>query len=178
MRLAAILLLIVLIAACTPETPTPTVTPPPVTVESGTSPAGVISLTIPVPAPGTLVAGSSNVPEGGRPPIEFTTVYFSRTGGVSGQELSVEVRRDGTLIRDGETSTVPEATIADIDNRLNLIDFYGIQGIFTGQQPPDAFFYSLTVESNVGSRTINAQDGLIPPELMELYSFFMGLGAS
>jgi hypothetical protein len=179
MRLAAILLLVLLFAACNPATPTPTITPPPeVTLEAGTNPAGVISLTIAVPIPGTLVVGSSNVPEGGRPPIEFTTVYFSRTGGIAGQQLLIELRRDGTLIRDGETSTVPESVIADVDNRLNLIDFYGIQGIFTGPLAPDAFLYSLTVDSNVGSRSINAQDGLTPPELGELFSFFAGLGVS
>jgi hypothetical protein len=179
MRLAAILLFSLLFAACTPAAPTPTATPPPqMTLEPGVNPAEVISLTIAVPPPGTLIVGSSNVPEGGRPTTEFSIVYFSRTGGIAGQELMIEVRRDGTLIRDGETSTLPETTIADIDNRLNLIDFYGIQGIFTGPLPPDAFLYSLTVDSNVGSRTINAQDGLTPPELADLFGFFAGLGAS
>ena len=179
MRLAAILLFSLLFAACTPASPTPTATPPPeTTFEPGTNPADVISLTIAVPPPGTLVVGSSNVPEGGRPPIEFTIVYFSRTGGIAGQQLLIELRRDGTVIRDGETSTVPETIIADINNRLNLIDFYGIQGIFTGPLAPDAFLYSLTVDSNVGSRTINAQDGLTPPELADLFNFFVGLGAS
>lgn len=178
MRLAASLLFILLFAACNPATPTPTATPPPeVTLEAGTNPLGVISLTIAVPPPGTLIVGSSNVPEGGRPPIEFSTVYFSRTGGIAGQQLLIELRRDGTVIRDGETSSVPETTVADVDNRLNLIDFYGIQGIFTGPLAPDAFLYSLTVDSNVGSRTISAQDGLTPPELVELFNFFSQLGA-
>jgi hypothetical protein len=179
MRLAASLLLIALFAACTPATPTPTITPPPeVTLEPGVNPAEVISLTIAVPPPGTLIVGSSNVPEGGRPAIVFNTITFSRTGGIAGQQLIIELRRDGTVIRDGETSNVPESVIADVDNRLNLIDFYGIQGIFTGPLPPDAFFYSLAVDSNIGSRTINAQDGLTPPELGELFSFFAALGTA
>jgi hypothetical protein len=177
MRLAASLLLILLFAACNPATPTPTATPTAeATSDAGTGQLGVISLTIEIPPPGTLVVNNSNVPEGGRPPIELDTVTFARSGGIAGQQLVIELHSDGTLIRDGETSNVSEAVVADANNRLNLIDFYGIQGIFTGPLAPDAFLYSLTVDSNIGSRTINAQDGLTPPELVDLFSFFSQLG--
>jgi hypothetical protein len=179
MRLAATLILILLFAACSPEIPTPTATPTAeatATIAADSDQLSVLSLTIAVPIPGTLILGNSNVPPGGRPALEFDTVYFTRTGGIAGQQLLIELRRDGTLIRDGESSTVPDATVADVDNRLNLIDFYGLQGIFTGPVAPDAFIYNLTVESNVGSRTISAQDGFTPPELIDLFSFFAALG--
>jgi hypothetical protein len=177
MRLAACVLLILLLAACG-AAPTPTATATSSAPDlSSTDEVSVISMTIEVPIPGTLVPGLSNMPRGGRPAIEFDTVYFSRSGGIAGQSLSVELRADGTLIRDEETTSVPEATLTEVNERLNRIDFYGLQGIFTGFASSDAYSYNLTVESGIGSRTISAQDGYTPPELLELFDFFSQLGA-
>lgn len=178
MRLAACVVLILLLAACGAATPTPTPTATSSAPDlSGTDEVSVISMTIEVPIPGTLVPGLSNMPRGGRPPIDFDAVYFSRSGGIAGQTLTVELHADGTLIRNEETSSVPEETLTEVNDRLNRIDFYGLQGIFTGFASPDTYSYNLTVESSIGSRTISAQDGYTPPELLELFDFFSGLGA-
>jgi hypothetical protein len=72
---------------------------------------------------------------------------------------------------------VSEELLTQANDRLNQIDFYRLQGVFTGPALPDGYFYSLTVESAIGSRTLSAQDGYTPPELMELFAFFSDLGA-
>ena len=176
MRFIVGLTFILLLAACGAADPAPTVTPTEESASEATSEVSVISLTLEVPLAGTLVYSFSNMPSGGHPPIAFETVYFTRSGGTGGQTLNLELHADGTLTRDGEALTVPEETLAEVNNRLNRIDFYSLQGVFTGPLSPDIFSYDLTVESNVGSRTVSAQDGLTPPELLELFNFFMQLG--
>lgn len=176
MRLVVCLLFALLLAACgsaTP-TPTPTPTPPPATLPvAATDELSVLSMTIEVPIPGTLTYDRSNIPA-----IDFDTVTFSRTGGIVGQTLTIEIHRDGRLVRNGETSSVSEEIVAAVNDRLNAIHFYGIRGVFTGPISPDAYSYYLTVDSPLGSRTISAQDGMTPPELIDLFSFFGQLGAS
>jgi hypothetical protein len=177
MRLAVCLVLILLFAACGTATPAPTATATEDASDlSATSEVGVLSMTIEVPIPGTVMPGLSNMPTGGRPTIAFETVYFTRSGGIAGQTLNLQLEADGTLTRNDETISVPETTVAEVNDRLNRIDFYGLQGVFTGPVSPDAFSYDLTVESNVGSRTISAQDGFIPPELLDLFNFISQLG--
>lgn len=177
MRLTACVLLAVLLAACGTAAPTPTATPPPSpeTEAAPTNEIGVLSLTIEVPQTGTLVRSGSNAPDGGRPAIVFSTVTLVRTGGIAGQTLTVIVRSDGTLTRDEAQGTVSEDTLEAINRQLNAIDFYSVQGVFTGEPQPDAYTYYLTVESQIGSRTITMQDGLTPPELTDLIRYFANL---
>jgi hypothetical protein len=176
MRLFVCLLFALLLAACGSTTPTPTSTlPAPTTgpAAEATDELSVLSMTIEVPISGTLTYGQSGVST-----FEFDKATFARTGGITGQTLTVEVNADGTLIRDGESSSVSETVVADINTRLNTLNFYGIRGVFTGPASPDAYSYFLTVDSPMGSRTLNTQDGMTPPELLDLFSFFAELGTS
>ncbi len=176
MRLAACLVVLALLSACGTTTPTPTATVEGTPNLAVTDEVSVISMTIEVPIAGTLVMGLSNVPAGGRPPVEFETIYFARSGGIAGQPLNIELRSDGTLIRDDETTAVSDETLTAMNDRLNRIDFYGLQGVFTGPVSSDAFSYDLTVASSIGSRTVSAQDGFTPPELIDLFNFISQLG--
>lgn len=174
MRLIACLTLLVLLAACGTATPTPTATLPIPTETPNAAPTNELSelaLTIAVPIPGTLVYSQNNLP-----PIDFTVVTFTRTGGIAGETLNIEINQDGTLVRNETESSVSPDVVSEINDRLNTIHFYNLQGTFNGPVMADAFSYSLTVASDQGSRTISAQDGFIPPELLELFGFFAGLG--
>ena len=172
MRLFVYLLFAMLLAACGGTTPSPTAAPPPATLPAeATDELSVLSMTIEVPIPGTLTYGQSGIST-----FEFDKVTFARTGGITGDTLTVEVQSDGTLVRNGESNSISEAVVTDINSRLNTINFYGIRGVYTGPASPDAYLYFLTVDSAMGSRTLSAQDGMTPRELLDLFSFFADLG--
>lgn len=173
--LVAISLLV--LAACngptaSTATPEPTVVPDTATPEpvQQASPAVVVSL----PPVGEMVSSATEDPEAG---LVFDTIFFTQTGGASNVELTIELRGDGTLIRNGETSTVSQEDVLAIDAMLDELNFFGIQGVFAAAAPnPDVYSYSITVERAGSSLMINAQDTYTPVELKELFAAIINLG--
>ncbi len=125
-----------------------------------------------LPPPGTLVVGSSSSST-----ASFNTITLTRTGGSPRTVQTILLRSDGTLTRDGQTSTVPAEVVAHVDDLLRKIDFFNISGQFTGPNAsPGTYQYSLDVETSDAGRTIFAQDGLMPPELLALFTEISQLG--
>ncbi|MCA0457332.1 MAG: hypothetical protein LCI00_25400 [Chloroflexi bacterium] len=130
-----------------------------------------------LPIPGTLIAPVTEEPGAGQP---FSQVILNRSGGLQGTPLDVILSADGTLIRNGATSTVSPDVVTQINQMLDQMGFFGMQGVFQGiGTSADVFTYNITVEKPSGAaRTVTAQDGYIPPELAALLQVLQGLGES
>ncbi|RMF82113.1 MAG: hypothetical protein D6737_02965 [Chloroflexi bacterium] len=127
-----------------------------------------------VPLPGTIVAPAT---EDAAPGLLFDSLIYTQSGGPGDTELTVELHSDGTLIRDGETFTVSPEVVAEIDQLLDDIGFFGLSGTFTSPaRGSDTYIYALRVEQGGLSRAIRGQDGLLPPELQNLFVRLSQLG--
>lgn len=188
-----LILLVVLLAACqgNPE-PTATLAP---TLDPAANDGGeavgaggqsfvptdpvIATLNIELPPAGTLVVPTTD-PSPGAPSSDVSdlhSVIFTRTGGLSGATMTIELLGDGTLTRDGVTTQVPLEVVDQIVDHLNAINFHRIQGVFTMPGgAPDSFRYMTTVTSAAGSQTIITDDALTPPPLRELYLLLLNLG--
>lgn len=148
-------------AALTDATPIPTVTP-----------AGEGALIVPVP--GTLVASETQDPE---PRGLFDYVSMTQTGGREDITLVIQVYSDGRVIRDGVEGRVESALVAEIDNAINTLNFFGMQGAMLG--PPggaDTYRYRVIVKRGFQERAIWAQDGFMPNEFIQLLSLIRDAG--
>jgi hypothetical protein len=126
-----------------------------------------------MPPPGQIISTATTPdPDAG---LIFDVIRYRQTGG--GETLEIEVRSDGTVTRNGATSTITQDQIIFIDNLLDQMNYYGIQGVFTAPgTSPDVFRYRITVDRAGSSMTIDAHDGFVPPELRELFVLLSGLG--
>ena len=129
-----------------------------------------------LPAPGTIVPPATQDPDAGK---LFDTVSLNRMGGITGKELNVVLKSDGSLTRDGVASTVTPDQVKQISDKLDQMGIFGMQGVF--QAPgtsADIYTYNLTVERNGSSKTVTAQDGYIPPQLADVLDFMTRLGTT
>jgi hypothetical protein len=129
-----------------------------------------------LPQTGTIVPSSDQDPDAG---TLFDSVALNRTGGVAGKELNVALSKDGTLIRDGVTSTISADQVKQISAKLDQLGFFGMQGIF--QSPgasADVYVYRISAERNGNSKRITMQEGLIPPQLSDLIQALSQLGTT
>ncbi len=134
--------------------------------------AGVV-----LPPAGTLVAPATEDPNpnSGQP---FDVITFEQSGGPNNINLVIQVFSDGRVVRDGNTSTISAEQVAMLDTMLKQLNFFGLQGQFAVPgASSDVYSYRITVDQDGGSRTINAQDGYTPTELLELFSALADLGA-
>jgi len=179
----AILCALVL-AGCGGGTQAPTSTAVPPTESSGLptqSGFDALAATLNVPPPGTLVVLDQNETPNAptRTPITINVLQFTQRGGIAGINLTILLRGDGTLVRDGQASTVSQEALQGIAALLDKIDFYNLQGTFSGLGgASDIYHYTLMVDSEIGSRTIQSDDGLTPPELNEIYDAIRALNNS
>ncbi|MFN8449781.1 MAG: protealysin inhibitor emfourin [Anaerolineae bacterium] len=182
--LFAAALCVLVLAACS-RPPEPTATPVPPTTAPTTdiivnNDLSTLAATVGAPAPGTLVISDAqetpNAPT--EAPIALDSLFFTQTGGIAGISLTIQLSGDGTLIRDGETSTVSADEVARVTALLDAVHFFSLQGIFSGPgSAADAYRYSLTVNGANGSRTITSDDGMTPPELYQVYDAVRNLGS-
>lgn len=130
-----------------------------------------------LPLPGTIIAPVTEEPGAGQP---FAQVILNRSGGLEGTPLDIILSSNGTLIRDGVTSTVTADVVTQINQMLNDMSFFGMQGVFQAAgTTADVYTYNITVERSSGAaRTITAQDGYIPPELAALLQLLQQLGST
>lgn len=128
--------------------------------------------------PGTVVAPATEDPAVGQP---FNSILYIQTGGASNSSLTVEVFADGRVMRNGTQApiTMSPDQIQELNGIIQRINFFSMQGSFTaaGGNASDTYRYSISVERADGSsRTINAQDGLVPTELSELFVILVDAG--
>lgn len=127
----------------------------------------------PLPAPGTIVAATED-PNAG---LVFDSLTMERTGGIAGELLTVQVLSNGSVFRNGAASAISADQVTQIDGLLDQMNFFQMQGVFTAPGAgADLFTYAITVERAGASRTVTAQDGLIPPELQALITALVQLG--
>ena len=196
-RYALLLIVIALIAAgCGAQQPTaapPTADAggPTATSASIATPAGpVAGFTQPVdqaldmtvmatpPPAGTAVVAAANTPDP-LASIQFTSITFLQTGGSSDARILIVLKGDGSFTRNDVPGSISADQVAMIDDYLNQINFFRISGTFTSANVrPDQHTYSVLVEKDGASATINMQDGLVPPELARLLAMLSTLGAS
>lgn len=128
-----------------------------------------------VALPGTLVASATEDPDAG---LIFDKVTFSLQGGGNDAALSIEILQDGTLIRDGVASVLPADAVIELDNMLDTLNYFGIQGTYLGPARDSSIYrYTITVLRGEMERTINAEDGYMPTELQALFAKIVSLGA-
>jgi hypothetical protein len=107
----------------------------------------------------------------------FDEIYFSQTGGLAGTSLVVQVYPDGRVLRDGQPYQISADQVSAIDSALDAMDFFGMQGSFTSPGGGrDTYTYELSVSRGDDSRLVVAEDGLIPPELMDVFSMILDAG--
>jgi hypothetical protein len=165
-----------------PTTPTATNPADAATVDAINQAAGTAGASIGVPsieAPevGTIqVAAVTEDPDVG---AIFDEIYFSQTGGPERTTLVVQVYPDGRVLRDGVQYQISADQVAEIDNALDAMNFFGMQGNFTSPGGGrDTYVYEISVSRGDDSRNVAAEDGLIPPELMTVFSLLLDAGLS
>lgn len=185
-----------LLAGCAGETqpPLPTAavldTPPtlPPTPDTGAAaPEGEATplppLDVTVPPPGVVVTTlPTEEPPDGRGfdvSAPFDSLIYQQTGGPNNLDLLIEISADGSARRNGVPVVVTPEEIAAIDQKLKEVNFFSISGQFTvaGGLGSDQYRYRLSVEQDGAGRTINAQDGYTPPELIELFALIAAVGS-
>jgi hypothetical protein len=198
MRRYALLLIVIAVIAAGCGAQQPTAAPP--TADAGgptatsaslATPAGpVAGFTQPVdqaldmtgmatpPPAGTAVVAAANTPDP-LASIQFTSITFLQSGGSSDARILIVLKGDGTFTRNDVPGSISADQVAMIDDYLNQINFFRISGTFTSANVrPDQHTYSVLVEKDGASATINMQDGLVPPELARLLAMLSTLGAS
>lgn len=124
--------------------------------------------------PGTIIPPATQDPMAGTP---FERILFKRTGGITGQPLTIEILSDGTFTRNDASGQLTPDEVQRMTDTLDQLNFFGLQGSFTAPGTgADIFEYSITVDRNGASRTIDAQDGLIPSQLMNLINILVQVG--
>ncbi len=129
----------------------------------------------PLPIPGTLVNIATEDPEAA---LLFDIILFTRTGGVAGVPVTVEILQNGAVTRDGVVTAITADQVKLLDDQIDLINFFGIEGVFEAPgRSAEVYHYELTVDRAGSSKTIKADDGLIPPELSQLFALLTAVGA-
>lgn len=188
MRYIWIAILIIAVTACTsgdapaPQNtatggatePTPVPTDPSFVVVTRQPTPEVFEL--PVPAPGTLIASTTEDPESG---LIFDMIQVVQFGGPEGAERrEVTLLQDGSYTVNGVAGVTTAQVVADIDAILDELSFFGLQGSMLGPVPDtDDYRYSITVKRGDLERTITMQEGFYPRELDRLLLAVFALGA-
>jgi emfourin len=179
LNLRLLILIALLLSACASASDNTAVTgapqPPTAEATSDVQLTPVIPIDVTVPPVGTMIAPVTEDPDAG---TMFDAVYLEQSGGFTGMPLKVEVHSDGRLVRDGVVGSVTPEQVAEIDNIIREINFFGLQGQFEpASTNPDAYSYKISVDRGGSSRTINAQDGYTPEPLLKLINAVSLLGA-
>ncbi len=131
---------------------------------------------LPVPLPGTLVASETEEAE---PIPDFQQITLLQQGGPADINVRVDIFSDGRVIRDGQTGSVAPGTIAELNQIIRDLNFFGLQGTFLGPTvPEEAYRYRITVISGQTERAINMQDGFMPEEVMRFLGRLRTVGDS
>lgn len=88
----------------------------------------------------------------------MTTVTFSRTGGVVGNDLGLKL----------DLNTLPENEAERLNQLIDQADFFNLPENLAAQPSPDEFQYTLKVETGGDSHTIRCTDTSMPGNLRML----------
>ena len=185
-RLLMLIPLVALLAACggnADPTPTATFTAAPETTQdlAAFTPAQPFSELATTAAENAVlitppVAGTLNRADNTQMPIDFNIVSFSRSGGITGERLTVIAQSDGTLMVNDETRQISDIDLQRIQTALETLQIYDIQGVFTAPGgSADIYYYTIGVNSSRGAISIEAQDGYVPPELQAVFDLMLQL---
>ena len=173
---------ILILAACNNAAPTdqapPTDLPP---VPTDTPQVSVIVTRAPreegeleVPGVGTLVASETEDPE---IDLIFTTVRLTRSNNNDDEFVEVVINGDGSFVRNGIPGQLSPEQITNIDDMIDDINFFGLQGTMLGPAiEEDDYRYCLTVERGATSRTITSQEGFMPAPYRRLVGAIFDVG--
>lgn len=186
MRMVIFMVLIaILLAACDTGSQSASTQQPEASSEAGSGSGGpgfvLVTVTpfdpdeLPIAPPGTLVSSATEDVDAG---LLFDSVRLVRFGGPEGAErIEVEVFQDGRYIWNGTPGLVTAETVTQIDNAIDTLNFFGMQGAMLGPSAETADYrYTITVKRGSSERTINAQDGFYPRELNILLAAILDIG--
>lgn len=145
--------------------------PPPATLDPDEEGA------LPIAPPGTLVASETQEAEPAAGPFEY--IYFQQEGGAESTQIIFEITSDGTVVNhnNDRTATISAAQVAELDQLIMDLNFFGLQGTFLG--PPtngDSYRYRVAIARGESERFIQAQDGYMPRELIEFLGALRQVG--
>ncbi len=129
-----------------------------------------------VPLPGTLAYDNEYIDE--NMGAVFDRIIFVRTGGGPDSSFyQLNLNQDGSYQLNSETlGQVDSATVINLDNILDDINFFGINTIMLGPAPEtDKYRYTITVERGDDELTIRAEDGFTPQPFQKLISALMNV---
>lgn len=118
-----------------------------------------------------------------KPKVQETELIWERTGGFIGLREKMVVEANGSIIylsdKFGNASSV--ITRAEVDILLEKTDFFVGNCSYTAKpSAADYFIYKLTVQTNLGLKTIKwvdswASNEILPQELEEIQTSFLSL---
>lgn len=88
----------------------------------------------------------------------MTTITFNRTGGVVGNDLDLTLDLD----------TLPDHEEQRLMQLITKADFFNLPANLAGRASTDEFQYSLTVETEAASHTVQCTDTTMPSQLRML----------
>lgn len=133
-------------------------------------------------APGTLIFQQA-VGEGTQPapevPFSFNLIMVQRYGGLSDENFIIRLTSDGELDRNGEIFQVTPEQVERIRVLFDEMNFYSASGIFTDASATDeTIYYTVGVDGERGTVSITAQEGLVPPQLLNIINTIFEFGIS
>ena len=129
-----------------------------------------------MPLPGTLVASETEEVE---PIPDFQQITLTQQGGRNNTVIRIDIYADGRVVWGDQTGFVDANTIAELNQAIRELNFFGLQGTYLG--PPsnnDGYTYRIVVNSGVIERAINGQDGFMPAELIRFLGMVRSIGDS
>jgi len=128
-----------------------------------------------VPIGPTLVSSATEDPDRA---LVFDLVELTIWGGPEGR-LELVLRQDGTYVRNGTPGRVPPSVVTVVDDALDAINFFGLNGIYSSLNAENpARRYSLRVVRANLDRRIDGEEGYIPREFLMLMGQIATIGAN
>lgn len=108
--------------------------------------------------------------------LVFDFIEFSRYGGRL-ERLDIRLNQDGTFVRNGITGILSPAQVLLIDETLDVLNFFGLQGIYQSLNVDSGNTrYSLrVVRANLDVR-MDSEDGYMPNEYISLLALLQAIG--
>lgn len=128
------------------------------------------------PPPGTLEPAITPEIE---PVGSFTYISLTQSGGPAARETSVEIYNDGLVTLNGQQANVGLDVVGQLQATIDELNFFGMRGMFRSQAPPsqDQYTYQIYIETPNVERLVNAQDGMMPPELIAFVRQILDVGS-
>jgi len=128
-----------------------------------------------VPIGPTLVSSATEDPDIA---LVFDLVELTIWGGPEGR-IELALRQDGSYTRNGAVGVVPPSVVTAVDDALDAINFFGLNGIYSSLNAENpARRYSLRVVRANLDRRMEGEEGYMPQEFMVLLAQIAQIGAN